>query len=326
VKRREFIAALGSAAAWPVVARGQQSPMPVIGYLSTGQATSAIGSSSLAAFQQGLRGEGYVERQNVLIEARWANNQYERLPVLAADLVEHRVAAIYSGSLIATLAAKSATSTIPIVFGVGADPVKSGLVASFNRPGGNITGIAALIESLGPKRLEVLHELLPEVSSINVLVNSSNPTAQAQAEEIRKAAPNIAQVEVVNVGGKDELEPAFLSLAQKGARALLIVPDPVLINSREQVVALAARYRLPTVYPLREFADAGGLVSYGTDFAEAQRLAGGYVGKILKGTRPADLPIMQSIKVELVVNLKTAKTLGINFPVSLLGRADQVIE
>jgi putative tryptophan/tyrosine transport system substrate-binding protein len=325
MKRREFIAALGGAAVWPVVARGQQPAMPVVGYLQTGK--SGSNPHFLTAFQQGLREAGYVQGRNVAVEFRWAEDQYDRLPALAADLVARRVSVIFAGSLVASLAAKEATDAIPVVFSIGADPVKSGLVASFNRPGGNVTGVAALIESLGPKRLELLHELLPEAPIISMLVNSSNPTAEAQAQEIQAAAQtDVRQLQVVNVKGKSELEHAFSTLIQEGARGLLVVPDPVLINNRDEIVALAARYSIPAIYPLREFADAGGLASYGTDFAEANRQAGIYVGEILKGAKPADLPVVQTIKVELVVNLKTAKTLGLSFPLSMLGRADHVIE
>src|SRR4029077_10873161 len=255
---------------------------------------------------------GYVQDQNVRIEYRWAENQYDRLPALARDLVERRVAAIYAPGLVSALAAKEATTALPIVFGVGADPVKAGLVASFNRPGTNLTGMADLIEALGPKRLEVLRELLPNVTTIGIVANISNPTAAAQTREILESPrTNTQQIKVGNVTGKNDIEEAFAALMRDNVGGLIVVPDPILINSSDQIVRLAAQYALPTVYPLREFTEAGGLASYGTNFAESTRQSGVYVGKILKGAQPADLPVMQAVKLELVLNLKTAKTLGL---------------
>jgi ABC-type uncharacterized transport system substrate-binding protein len=324
MRRREFIAALGGTAAWPLVVRAQPA-LPLVVYLSTGLPNK--NTHLVNAFLRGLRDMGYVQDQNVRIEYRWAENQYDRLPALARDLVERRVAAIYAPGLVSALAAKEATTAIPIVFGVGADPVKAGLVASFNRPGTNLTGMADLIEALGPKRLEVLRELLPNVTTIGVVANISNPTAAAQTREILESPrTNTQQIKVGNVTGKNDIEEAFAALIRDNVGGLIVVPDPILINSSDQIVRLAAQYALPTVYPLREFTEAGGLASYGTNFAESTRQSGVYVGKILKGAQPADLPVMQAVKLELVLNLKTAKTLGLTVPPTLLARADEVIE
>jgi putative tryptophan/tyrosine transport system substrate-binding protein len=326
MRRREFIGVLGGAAAWPVVAWGQQPAIPVIGYLSSGPANA--NPKFQEAFRRGLSEQGYNEGRNVTIEYRWADNHYDRLPALASDLVSRRVSVIVGNGLVSSLAAKKETDTIPIVFNIGADPIKSGLVTSFNRPNANATGVAALIESLGPKRLGLLHELLPNVGVVGILFNANNPTAEAQVEEIKEAARSIAlSPQVVSVHDRGEnLEEAFSILNQQRAGALLVVPDPMLIDNRDRIVALSANHAIPTIYPLREFAEAGGLISYGTDFFEAMRQSGSYAGQILKGVKPADLPVVQSVKLELVINLKTAKVLGLTIPPTLLARADQVIE
>jgi putative tryptophan/tyrosine transport system substrate-binding protein len=325
MKRRAFIAGLGGAAAWPVVARAQQRAVPVVGYLATGPANPNARFET--AFRKGLSSTGYTEGQNVTIEYRWAEGQYDRLPKLAADLVERRVAVIHAGGLVSALAAKAASSTTPIVFNVGADPVKAGLVSSFNRPGGNLTGISALIESLGPKRLGLLNELLPKASVIGVLANAGNPTAEAQVAEIKAAAQTIAQqLFVVSLRDKNDLDTEFSYLARGRVGALLVVPDPVLIDNRAQIVALAARYAIPTIYPVRDFVEVGGLASYGTDLADASREGGVYTGQILHGAKPGDLPVVQAVKLELIFNLKTAKSLGLEIPPQLLARADEVIE
>jgi putative tryptophan/tyrosine transport system substrate-binding protein len=325
MRRREFIGVVGGTAAWPLVARAQQASIPVVGYLATGPANPNTRFET--AFRKGLSSTGYTDGKNVAIEYRWAEGQYARLPKLATDLVERGVAVIHAGGLVSALAAKAASSTTPIVFNVGADPVKAGLVASFNRPGGNLTGVAGLIEALGPKRLGLLNELLPKVPVIGVLANASNPTAQTQVEEIKAAAQTIArQLYVVSVRDKNDLDTDFTILAQDGVGALLVVPDPVLIENRAQIVALAARHAIPAIYPVRDFADAGGLVSYGTDLADAMRQGGVYTGEILRGAKPSDLPVVQSVKLELIINLKTAKALGLEIPPQLLARADEVIE
>jgi putative tryptophan/tyrosine transport system substrate-binding protein len=292
MRRREFIAGLGGAVAWPVVAQAQQSAVPVIGFLGAGQ--PAEWAAVLAAFRQGLKEVGFVEGQNVEIEYRWAENQYDRLPALAADLVRRHVAVIATpGATPAAMAAKAATTLIPIVFAVGADPVKFGLVASLNRPGGNATGVSFLTGELIAKRLELLHGLLPKVEAIAVLVNPSNPTAESITREVG---------------------------------ALHIPGDNFFYTRRDKLVALAALHGMPAIYAQREFVDIGGLMSYGAGIGEANRLAGGYVGRILKGDKPANLPVQQSTKFELVINLRTAKALGLTIPETLLATADEVIQ
>jgi putative tryptophan/tyrosine transport system substrate-binding protein len=325
MRRRAFIAGLGSAAAWPVVARGQQQALPVIGCLYSGPAPTP---KAKEAFLRGLREQGYTEGRNVTIENHFANDQYDRLPALASDLVDRRVSVIVGFGLVSSLAAKKATDTIPIVFGIGTDPVKTGLVTSFNKPGGNATGVAILIQSLGPKRLGLLHELLPDAEVIGILFNPTNPTAETQLEELRTAARSLGlslqAIGIRNAG--HELETAFSKFNEQRVGALIIEPDDILNNSRAQIVALAARHAIPAIYPLRYYAEAGGLISYGSDFIEANRQTGAYVGQILSGAKPADLPVVQSVKLELVINLKAAKTLGLEIPPTLLARADEVIE
>jgi putative ABC transport system substrate-binding protein len=325
MKRRELIALLGGAAAWPVAARAQQPAMPVIGFLNN--TSPDLYAERMRTFLQGLNEVGYVEGQNVVIEYRWSDGKNDRLPALAAELVGLPVSLIFAAPTASALAAKAATATIPIVFTGGADPVASGLVASLNRPGGNLTGVSNLSVELGPKQLELLHELIPTAIIIGLLVNPTNPNAETQVRDMRAAARALGQQIVVqDVTNEPNLEISFATLMQRGIGALLVLND-VLFNTRPaQLVALAARHAIPAIYSYRNFTAAGGLMSYGTNFTEPFHLAGMYAGRILKGAKPVDLPVQQATKIELVINLKTAKTLRLTFPITLLGRADEIIE
>jgi ABC-type uncharacterized transport system substrate-binding protein len=303
----------------------QQPAMPVIGYLNFGSPESD--TPRLTGLRRGLNQTGYVEGRNFLVEYRWAGNQADRLPALAADLVQLRVAAIVSPGLVATRAAKAATTSIPIVFVVGADPVQLGLVASLNRPGGNLTGFNVFVSELGAKGLALLHELIPSVSTIGVLENPNSPVSELMTRDVLAAAPVIGvKVQILKASTDREIDAAFMSLVQARTEALLVTNDVLFNNRIEQVVALAARYAIPTMYPLRDFAVAGGLISYGTNLIEIYRQIGLYTGRILKGEKPADLPTQQMTKIELVINLKTAKALGLAIPDRLLALADEVIE
>jgi putative tryptophan/tyrosine transport system substrate-binding protein len=327
IERRKFLATLGSAAAWPLAAQAQQAAMPAIGVLIAG--TPEAFAPLIAAFRKGLQEIGYVEGQNVAIEYRWANNENNRLPELAADLVRRRVGVIVTPvSTTAALAAKDATATIPVVFSAGADPVQAGLVASLNRPGGNVTGVHFLAATLGAKRLGLLHELRPEAARFAILVNPSNPvSAETMIKDVTAAAATIGrQIEVVTAGSYPEIDTAFTALAQKRVDALLVMADPLFLTRRVQLATLASRHVLPAIYPLREFAEAGGLMSYGSNQTERFRQVGIYTGRILKGAKPADLPVLQATVFELVINLQTARALGIDIPATLIARADEVIE
>ena len=327
MKRREFVRISGVvAAAWLSPARAQQPATPVIGFLNSG---SPDGYAQLvAAFRQGLNEIGYVEGQNVAIEFRWAQAQDDRLSALATELVRRPVAVIAGlNSTAAARAAKAATTTIPIVFVIGADPVEVGLVASLNRPGGNLTGVSFLGNMLVPKRLELLRELVPTADTIAFLVNPINPNADADTKNAQAAAHAIGRtLFVLNATSERDLETAFAKLAKQRAHALLVNVDPLFISHRGQIILLAARHAIPTIYDRREFVAAGGLMSYGSSLTDVYRQAGIYTGRILKGTKPADLPILQPTKFEMVINLKTAKALGVTIPHSILLRADQVIE
>jgi putative ABC transport system substrate-binding protein len=327
MKRREFIALIGgAAAAWPIAARAQQPAMPVIGFLSSRSPNEA--AYVVAAFHRGLREGGYSEGQNVGIEYRWAEGQYDRLPALAADLVRSRVTLIAStGGVVAAIAAKQATSTIPIVFTVGDDPIKHGLVASFNRPGGNVTGIYNFISAMEAKRFGLLRETVPTAGSIAVLLNPNYPGFDVQLKDLQEAARAVGQqVQVFKASSEADIHAAFRAVARLPAVALLVGADPFFNGRREQLVTLSAHYGIPAMYELREYALAGGLISYGTNLADAYRHVGNYAARVLKGDKPADLPVEQSSKFELVINLKTAKALRLTIPAGVLAIADEVIE
>jgi putative ABC transport system substrate-binding protein len=326
IRRREFIGTLGgAAAAWPVAARGQQ-PLPVVGFLNSG---SLAGSAHLAAaFRQGLKETGYVEGQNVQIEYRWAEAQFDRLPALATDLVHRRVSVIAGTTTPAALAAKAATSRIPIVFTTAVDPIAAGLVVSLNRPGGNATGVNNYVSALGAKRLELLHELVPNAAVIGMLVeNPIYPDAQSQWKDVKEAARITGQqVHAVNVSSDGDFNSAFVTLVGLNVRALLVAPDILFLTRRDQLVKLAARHGIPAIYSQREFVLAGGLIGYGPNVGDGYRQAGIYTGRILKGANPSNLPVMQPTKFELIINLGTAKALGLEIPPKVLALADEVIE
>ena len=325
--RREFITLLGGATvAWPIAARAQQAALPIVGFVYP--SVPELSAGIVAAFRKGLNETGFVEGRNVTIEFRFGYNDIAQLPKLAADLVDRRVAVIATpGSTPSALAAKAATTTIPIVFGIGPDPVEIGLVASLNRPGGNVTGISSMNAELGAKRLGFLHELLPSAVRFAVLVNPNNRNAEPLTRDAQATASAIGrQIEIFAASSAREIDAAFVSLLQKRADALLVSPDPLFDSRRVQLVTLATHHRLPTIYSFRENVEIGGLMSYGSSAAERDRQVGIYTGRILKGEKPADLPVLRAAKFEFVINLQTAKILGLNVPPSLLAIADEVIE
>jgi putative tryptophan/tyrosine transport system substrate-binding protein len=324
MRRRAFITLVGAAAAWPLAARGQRSATPVIGFLNT----RAPGQDAhlLAAFRLGLKESGFIEGQNVTIEYRFAEGRNDRLPAMATDLVRRQVAVIAANGP-AAVAAKAATPTIPIVFSVGYDPVASGLVASLNRPGGNLTGDTVLLDEVGPKRLELIRELVPKAAVVAMLINPAYPTADSQSRAMQAAAQTLGlDIRVLHASTERDLDRAFATLVQQRVEALVIGNDAFFNSRSELLAALMVRHRVPTIFQTREFAAAGGLVSYGGSIGDSYRVVGVYAGRILKGEKPAELPVQQTTKVELIVNLKTAKALGLTVPPSLLARADEVIE
>jgi putative ABC transport system substrate-binding protein len=326
MRRREFITLLGSATAWPIAARAQQPAIPVIGFL--GASSPNLIANHLRAFHQGLSETDHIEGRNVAIEYRWAEGHNDRLPALAADLVRRQVNVITTpGSTPAALAAKAATGTIPIVFESGADPVAVGLVGSLNRPGSNATGVVSMNVELGPKRLELLHEVVPRATTMAVLINPTNPNGETLLRELQEPARSLGlQLHALRANTEHDFETIFTTLRQLRAGGLVIAADIFFTNQSEQIAALALRHAVPTVYQNREFPAAGGLMSYGGSIIDLYRQVGVYTGRILKGEKPADMPVQQSTKVELIINLKTAKALGLTVPLLLLGRADEVIE
>jgi len=323
MKRREFMTLVGGAAAWPLAARAQQPPMPVIGLLTTGRALS---DRIQTAFREGLKDFGYVEGQNVSIEYRFAEDQLDRLPALAADLVQRRVAVIAAGVRCGE-AAKAATSAIPIVFLSGSDPVRTGLVTRLNRPGGNLTGVSLLSPDVETKRLGILRELIPRAASVAALIDSTSALLDHQVQQVQAAAQSLGMsLRLVTVGGAQDLDAAVATVAREGAGALIVTSSVLFLSTRHRLAALAAHHELPAIFELREYAEAGGLLSYGPTLKEAWRQMGIYTGRILKGEKPGDLPVVQSIKFELIINLKSAKALRLEVPDKLLALADEVIE
>ncbi|MGB5184879.1 MAG: ABC transporter substrate-binding protein [Xanthobacteraceae bacterium] len=325
MRRRDFIKAIVGSTAWPLAALAQQPAMPVVGFLNV--ATAARYVPFAAAFRRGLSEAGYVEGQNVSIEYRWADDHYDRLPTLVDELIRHQVAVIAATGTPAALAAKEATSTIPIVFTAAVDPVAVGLVTSLSRPSGNLTGVSQLQSALGAKRLELLRELVPNPAVIGVLVNPNYPGAESERKDVTEAARIIGQqVHIVNVGSESDFDGAFATLVQLKASALLVTTDILFLSRRDHIVALAARHKIPAIYFERQLVLAGGLMSYAPDLSEGYRQGGIYVGRILKGTKPSELPVVQPTKLEFVINLKTARALGLEIPPKLLALADEVIE
>jgi putative ABC transport system substrate-binding protein len=326
VRRRKFITLLGGAAAWPLAARAQQQAMPVIGFLSSASADRDAGR--LRGFLQGLSETGFVEGRNVAIEYRWAEENNDRLPLLAADLVNRQVAVIsVTGQTLGVLAAKALTNSIPIIFLTGGDPVELGLVSSLRRPGGNLTGVTTLSAELEPKRLELLRGLLPGASIIGVLINRSNANAERQLRDLDAAGRTLGvRIEVLHAGAEDDFQAAFAKLTELQASGVVIATDGLFISRGEHLGALTVRQSLPAIFQFRAFAAAGGLMSYGGSLADLYRQTGIYTGRVLKGEKPGELPVVQSTKVELIINMKTARALGLTVPLSLLGRADEVIE
>jgi putative tryptophan/tyrosine transport system substrate-binding protein len=328
IKRREFITLLGGAAAsWPLAARAQQPAMPVVGYVYPGTPEGSSADQT-AAFRKGLSESGFIEGRNVTIEYRWAQNDYSRLPEMVADLVRRRVSVIAAmGGTPAALAAKALTATIPIVFSTGSDPVLTGLVASLNRPGGNVTGITFMTAELSAKQLGLMHELLPGAARFGMLVDPQSPNAEIATQDARTAVTTLGrQIEVLSASSSREIDTAFASLKQKRVEALLVSPTPLFSNRRVHLAGAAMRYAVPVIYADRQYAEAGGLMTYGSNIPDQYRQAGIYTGRILKGEKPADLPVMRPTKFEFVINLQTARTLGIEVPPTLLALADEVIE
>jgi putative tryptophan/tyrosine transport system substrate-binding protein len=325
VKRREFIKLLGGAVSWPTAVRAQQPTTPMIGFLDP----TSLDKYALfvEAFRKGLREFGLIEGHNVEIEFRWAEGQYERLQAMAADLVQRKVAVIVATGITAARAAKAATSTTPIVFNTGGDPIKFGLVTSLSKPGQNVTGVASLGKVLVAKQLEILHELVPRVGTVAFLVNPNNAVAEIDTSDVQAAADTLGKkLIVIRAGTKDDLNRGFADITGQHGGALVVQTDPFFLGQRDQIVALAAQHAVPAIYYLRDYPAAGGLVSYGTSLSDALRLVGRYTGRIVKGEKPGDLPVQQSVKTEFVINLKTAKALGLTIPVGLLNAADEVIE
>jgi putative ABC transport system substrate-binding protein len=326
MRRREFLGVLSGAAAWPLAARAQKTGLPVVGFLSP-QSWGPLMASRVAGFLQGLSEAQYVEGRDVTIEYRWAEGHYDRLPALAADLVRRQVAVLVAPTLDAAIAAKAATTAIPIVFNVGGDPVTARLVASLNRPGGNATGVSMFTAELEAKRLGLLHEMVPKLTAVGLLVNPSNVNAESQSREAQAAARSVGlQLHFRQVSSDPDVDTAFASLVQAGAQMLLATADPFLASRRDKLVALAAKHKMPAMWEWPDFVEGGGLMSYGTNIVDSYRQVGVYTAKVLKGENPAELPIIRSVKFELAINLKTAKTLGIEVPATLIARADVVIE